>query len=97
MTVPGGKPTLVAPTSWAPSGLLPWEGGAAPPQPGQPSSAVLARSIPCSRAHPSPPAPQPFKDNADLPDPEQGWSPERSRRLGAALLQAILQVAPSLR
>lgn len=40
---------------------------------------------------------QPFKDNADLPDPEQGWSPERSRRLGAALLQAILQVAPSLR
>jgi murein tripeptide amidase MpaA len=21
----------------------------------------------------------PFKDNADLPDPEEGWSPDRSR------------------
>lgn len=40
---------------------------------------------------------QPFKDNANLPDPEQGWSPERSQRLGAALLQAILEVAPRLR
>jgi murein tripeptide amidase MpaA len=36
----------------------------------------------------------PFKDNADLPDPETGWSPERCRQLGAAVLyplRAVLQ------
>lgn len=31
----------------------------------------------------------PFKDNADLPDPELGWSGARSARLGAAILQPI--------
>lgn len=33
----------------------------------------------------------PFKDNADLPDSEHGWSAARSRRLGAAILQPILE------
>ncbi|WP_413438731.1 M14-type cytosolic carboxypeptidase [Sulfuriferula sp. GW1] len=32
----------------------------------------------------------PFKDNANLPDPEHGWSAARSKRLGAALLEAVL-------
>jgi murein tripeptide amidase MpaA len=32
----------------------------------------------------------PFKDNADLPDPQHGWSIARSRHLGAALLTPIL-------
>lgn len=32
----------------------------------------------------------PFKDNADLPDPKQGWSVARSASLGAAILQPIL-------
>ena len=32
----------------------------------------------------------PFKDNADLPDPEYGWSPARCARLGAASLDAML-------
>ena len=32
----------------------------------------------------------PFKDNADLPDPEVGWDGARSARLGAAILQPIL-------
>jgi murein tripeptide amidase MpaA len=40
---------------------------------------------------------QPFKDNADLPEPEQGWSPERARKLGASMLDAVLAVAPKLR
>ena len=31
----------------------------------------------------------PFKDNADLPDPELGWNGARSARLGAATLQPI--------
>jgi len=31
----------------------------------------------------------PFKDNADLPDPGVGWSPERAMRLGAASLDAF--------
>ncbi len=38
----------------------------------------------------------PFKDNADLPDPEHGWSPERSARLGADVLGAILAVVDDL-
>lgn len=32
----------------------------------------------------------PFKDNADLPDDEAGWSGERSAQLGRAVLQPIL-------
>ena len=31
----------------------------------------------------------PFKDNANLPDDRYGWSGERSRKLGAAMLQAL--------
>lgn len=32
----------------------------------------------------------PFKDNAALPDPALGWNGERSRRLGAAVLEPVL-------
>ncbi len=32
----------------------------------------------------------PFKDNANLPDPERGWSPERCMLLGEAILLPIL-------
>src|SRR5262249_504544 len=38
----------------------------------------------------------PFKDNANLRDPEVGWNGERSRRLGAASLEAMLAVLPEL-
>jgi murein tripeptide amidase MpaA len=38
----------------------------------------------------------PFKDNADLPDPRQGWSPERSKRLGAECLGALHEVLDQL-
>ncbi len=38
----------------------------------------------------------PFKDNADLPDPDYGWSAERSIRLGADVLGAILAVVDEL-
>ncbi|PZQ24095.1 MAG: hypothetical protein DI569_01480 [Sphingopyxis macrogoltabida] len=31
----------------------------------------------------------PFKDNRDLPDPEQGWSPERSKLLAHACLRTL--------
>jgi murein tripeptide amidase MpaA len=34
----------------------------------------------------------PFKDNANLPDPVAGWSGARSRRLGAASLNALCAV-----
>ena len=40
---------------------------------------------------------QPFKDNADLPHPELGWSPERARLLGRANLDALLAVVDRLR
>ena len=39
----------------------------------------------------------PFKDNADLPDEEVGWDGKRSKRLGAAALEAMLAVLPDLR
>ena len=39
----------------------------------------------------------PFKDNADLPDAEYGWSPERCRKLGAANLDAMLALVDRLR
>jgi murein tripeptide amidase MpaA len=39
----------------------------------------------------------PFKDNDDLPDPEFGWSPDRSMRLGADCLGALHQILPELR
>ncbi|MEM7706189.1 MAG: M14-type cytosolic carboxypeptidase [Pseudomonadota bacterium] len=34
----------------------------------------------------------PFKDNANMPDSEFGWSPSRCGRLGEAVLTALLQV-----
>jgi len=33
----------------------------------------------------------PFKDNDDLPDPVQGWSPDRSKLLGHDCLSALLE------
>ncbi|WP_137939220.1 M14-type cytosolic carboxypeptidase [Chitinivorax sp. B] len=39
----------------------------------------------------------PFKDNANLPDEEYGWSGERSKKLGASTLQAFLAVIDQLR
>lgn len=33
----------------------------------------------------------PFKDNADLPDPLFGWSPERSKLLARECLAALLE------
>ncbi len=39
----------------------------------------------------------PFKDNADLPFEATGWSGERSRKLGASVLQPLLAVLPQLR
>jgi murein tripeptide amidase MpaA len=39
----------------------------------------------------------PFKDNLDLVDKTTGWNGERSKKLGAAVLQPILAVLPNLR
>ncbi|GFH10178.1 peptidase_M14 domain-containing protein [Haematococcus lacustris] len=39
----------------------------------------------------------PFKDTANAPRSETGWSPQRSAALGAAILGAVLQVMPKLR
>lgn len=38
----------------------------------------------------------PFKDNANAPDAEFGWSPDRSADLGAAVLDAMLAVVDAL-
>jgi len=39
----------------------------------------------------------PFKDNADLPDEIYGWSPERSKYLAGACLDALHAILPELR
>ncbi|MDT7524946.1 M14-type cytosolic carboxypeptidase [Pseudidiomarina sp. GXY010] len=39
----------------------------------------------------------PFKDNADLPDADFGWSANRSQQLGADVLSAIYSIANNLR
>lgn len=38
----------------------------------------------------------PFKDNADLPDEDFGWSPDRCAKLGGASLDAMLAVVDQL-
>ena len=38
----------------------------------------------------------PFKDNADAPDAEEGWSPDRSADLGGAVLDAMADVLAGL-
>lgn len=39
----------------------------------------------------------PFKDDANHPDPQFGWSPMRCKQLGASALSPLLAVMPSLR
>ncbi|HEY1953991.1 MAG TPA: M14-type cytosolic carboxypeptidase [Polyangiaceae bacterium] len=39
----------------------------------------------------------PFKDNANAPDDERGWSPDRCRTLGASTLEAVAKVLEDLR
>ncbi|MBB1074866.1 carboxypeptidase family protein [Rhodoferax sp. 4810] len=39
----------------------------------------------------------PFKDNADLPDAHVGWNGERSKKLGASVLQPVLALLGRLR
>ena len=40
---------------------------------------------------------QPFKDSAITPLPDEGWSPPRCQRLGAASLNALAAVIDRLR
>lgn len=39
----------------------------------------------------------PFKDHLDRPDPRRGWSPERSKALGGAFVEALATQLESLR
>jgi murein tripeptide amidase MpaA len=39
----------------------------------------------------------PFKDNDDLPDPEQGWSPLRSKQLARECLGVLAEIVDDLR
>jgi murein tripeptide amidase MpaA len=38
----------------------------------------------------------PFKDNADMPMPDVGWSPDRCKHLGAACIDAFWRILPEL-
>jgi murein tripeptide amidase MpaA len=38
----------------------------------------------------------PFKDNADAPDADVGWSPDRSAELGSAVLDAFADIMEQL-
>jgi cation transport regulator ChaB len=39
----------------------------------------------------------PFKDNFDLPDEVYGWSPQRSKFLASACLDALHAILPELK
>ncbi len=39
----------------------------------------------------------PFKDNLDLPDEVFGWSPERSKNMGASIMHPIAAVLPKIK
>ena len=39
----------------------------------------------------------PYKDCVTNPDPERGWSPNRSRMLGASVVEALTYIHPYLR
>ena len=39
----------------------------------------------------------PYKDCVSNPDPERGWTPARSRKLGASVLEPLVYIAPYLR
>lgn len=39
----------------------------------------------------------PYKDTLDLPEPTDGWSPQRCEKLGASMLDAMYPVLPLLR
>jgi hypothetical protein len=39
----------------------------------------------------------PFKDNFDLPDEVYGWSPQRSKYLACACLDALHAVLPEIK
>jgi murein tripeptide amidase MpaA len=39
----------------------------------------------------------PFKDNSNLPDPVYGWSPQRSKYLASACLDALHAIVPDLK
>lgn len=39
----------------------------------------------------------PFKDNANIPDAKEGWSPKRSMDLGKSTLELIAELLPKLR
>jgi len=39
----------------------------------------------------------PFKDNAKMPDPIYGWSPNRAEKLGESVLNVILGIVDKLR
>ncbi len=39
----------------------------------------------------------PFKDNANLPDPQKGWSVERSENLGKSLLSALMMIIDDIK
>jgi hypothetical protein len=38
----------------------------------------------------------PFKDTADTPEPVLGWSPHRSEKFGASMIDALRRLGPHL-
>lgn len=65
-------------------------------RPGKANLAICANYIGQTFDCPSMTLEMPFKDTADTPQPSTGWSPMRSKKLGASVLEAILHIQPSL-
>ena len=66
------------------------------PEPGQANLSMSTAQLAERYAAISMTLEMPFKDNDDLPDPDQGWSPDRSRLLGRSCLDALHAIIDEL-
>ncbi|MCB9567114.1 MAG: carboxypeptidase family protein [Myxococcales bacterium] len=73
------------------------EHGYPSPEPGQANLTMASNYVADVHGCLSVTLEQPFKDAANAPLPELGWSPARCRRLGYAVLDALLAVVDRLR
>jgi len=67
------------------------EKGYVPAQPGQANLSMSTTQVAHRFGATAMTLEMPYKDNDDLPDPEQNWSPERCRQLGRDCLGALLE------
>ncbi len=61
-------------------------------RPGKANMALCSNNIAEKFGCPAMTLEMPFKDTADTPMPDTGWSPDRCKKLGSSILEAILHI-----